>query len=250
MLNKKPALFILCISLSQYPIAHADIPVIDPSSLVQSVLNVQESITQTSQMVQQYQTQLMQYENQLLNSKIPSQFLWDNIQNTLAKLQSAQETLTEYESKLGSLEAYLNQYQTQSFYKEQACFNGQSCTKDEIIALKQSQAQKDEQQKTALNQAFKGIKTQSQNIQQDATRLAALQNKTQLATGMMESLQYANQFAAQQNNQLLKMRELLHSLILVISNQMQHQKDQEAKKKAAAEAFHKNTIKTSDVIRW
>lgn len=55
----------------------------------------------------------------------------------------------------------------------------------------------------------KGIARQSENILHDSDKLQLLQSRAQTAQGQMEAIQYANQFAAAQNNQLLQLRQIM-----------------------------------------
>ena len=64
-------------------------------------------------------------------------------------------------------------------------------------------------QKQANDGLFKGIDQQQDSLQADARQLERLQSAAQGAVGQMQAIQYANQLASAQGNQLLQIRGLL-----------------------------------------
>ena len=86
---------------------------------------------------------------------------------------------------------------------------------------------------------LRGLDHHSQQIPLDAAQLQILQQRTQTAEGQMEALQYANQLAAHQANQLLQIRQMLIAQHNAINAQNQAKVDQEAMWQAARETATK-----------
>ena len=123
--------------------SQAGIPVIDGGNLVQNILTALESVAQTltqidmlAQQVEQYQTQLQQYENQLQNTLAPAASIWDSASSVIDKLIAAQNSLSYYENKLGSLNSYLDKFQDANYYRNSPCFTPQGCSDAEMKAMR------------------------------------------------------------------------------------------------------------------
>jgi P-type conjugative transfer protein TrbJ len=190
--------------------AQAGIPVIDGGNLVQNVISTIESITQTLKQIEEYKTQLEQYENQLQNSLTLSRFEWDDAQTTMRNLRNSVDTLNMYKNRLGSLEKYLEKYQDLAHYENSPCFNESGeCTAEERAAMEANMRLIMEARKNANDDLFRVVDQQHGLLQDDADTLASLQTNSQSADGQMQALQYANQFASQQTNQLLQIRGMM-----------------------------------------
>lgn len=72
-----------------------------------------------------------------------------------------------------------------------------------------SQTYGSEAQKRANDAVLRGVDQQQTALQNDARQLVHLQQQAQGATGQMAAIQYANQLASAQTNQLLQIRGLL-----------------------------------------
>ncbi|HLP81980.1 MAG TPA: conjugal transfer protein TrbJ, partial [Nitrosomonas sp.] len=84
----------------------------------------------------------------------------------------------------------------------------------------------------------------------DAKTLERLQSSAQSATGRLEALQYANQFASQQANQLLQIRGLMMAQQNAMATRMQAEADREAQEAASAEKLRKGGYRSSQVRYW
>ncbi|WP_436410227.1 P-type conjugative transfer protein TrbJ [Pseudomonas citronellolis] len=194
----------------------AGIPVIDGANLSNNVVTAFESAAQTvkqieeyATQVQQYQTQLEQYENMIQNTAAPAAYIWDQANATINKLMAAQDMLNYYTNQAGSLESYLSKFQDASFYKSSPCFRGGGCTEADREELEKHQEMTSESQKNANDALFKSISQQQENLKADARQLEDLQQAATTADGQVKAIQYANQLASQQTNQLLQLRSLL-----------------------------------------
>lgn len=83
-------------------------------------------------------------------------------------------------------------------------------------------------QKKANDAMFKGLDLQQNALNNDAATLEQLQSGAQSATGRMQAIQYANQLASHQANQLLQIRGLLIAQQNAIATKMQADADREA----------------------
>ncbi|MDD4616144.1 MAG: P-type conjugative transfer protein TrbJ [Alphaproteobacteria bacterium] len=209
------------------PQAHAQgIPVIDASSLAQI-------ITQGLQQIQQYQTQLQQYANQLQNTATPPSYIWDQAVNTMTQLKNSIDTLSGYTSSYGSLNSYLNNFQATSSYQSSPCFSSTGCTQAQWGALETQQRFGSQVQKDTLDAEIKGLVQQQNALITDANTLQNLQTGAQSATGQMQAIQYANQLASNQANQLLQIRALLVAQQNAQAARAQVVADREAQEDAA-----------------
>jgi P-type conjugative transfer protein TrbJ len=90
------------------------------------------------------------------------------------------------------------------------CFSLQEkCNEGAWKLLKEGQNTSTDAQKNANDSLLRGLSEHQNQIPLDAAHLQVLQQRTESAQGQMEALQYANQLAAYQANQLLQMRQML-----------------------------------------
>ena len=231
------------------PTTHAGIPVIDGGNLTQNMLTALESIAQTlkqaeqyAKQVEQYQTQLQQYENMLQNTAAPTAYIWDQATATINKLIQAQDMLAYYQNRAGSLDAYLGKYQDVAYYRASPCFSGAGCSEAEWAAMNENQRLASESQKRANDALFRGLDQQQENMQADARQLERLQSAATTADGQVKAIQYANQLASHQSNQLLQIRGLMVAQQNALVVRMQAQADLEAKQQAAHAASTEGRI--------
>lgn len=241
----KASLALIASSIAFAP-AHAGIPVIDAGNLSQNIVSALESVSQTAQQIQQYQLQLQQYENMLKNTAAPAAYIWDQAQATMTSLNSAINTLNTYKQQLGSIDSYLSKFQDLSYYRNSSCFTSAGCSATQFAAVsKDADKLSAESQKKANDAVFKGLDQQQTQLQQDAARLQSLQSRAQGATGQMQAIQYANQLASAQTNQLLQIRALLIAEQNAVATRNQALADKEAREKAASEQLRKGAYTAS-----
>lgn len=241
----------LVVALSAGPLtAHAGIPVIDVANLSQTLMTAIESVAQTLKQIEQYQTQLQQYENQIQNTMAPAAYIWDRAQSTIDGLVTAVDTLNYYKTQLGSVDAYLGKFQDVAYYRGSPCFSGAGCSDAEWTAMSENRRLASESQKKANDALFRGLDKQQDALKADARTLEQLQSSAQGASGQMEALGYANQFASQQANQLLQIRGLLVAQQNAVTTRMQAELDREAQQTAASEQLRKNRYSASPERAW
>ncbi|MCH1879083.1 P-type conjugative transfer protein TrbJ [Alcaligenes ammonioxydans] len=225
--------------------AHAGIPVIDAGNLKQNVLTAMESVAQTLKQVEQYQTQLQQYENMLQNTAAPAAYIWDQAQSTINSLMDAVDTLNYYRNQAGSLDKYLAKFQDAAYYRGSPCFSASGCTDADWASMNASRGMGSESQKRANDALLLGLSQQQTALKNDARTLGRLQSQAQNATGQMQAISYANQFASQQANQLLQIRGLLIAQQNAAGAKLQAEADLDAKQQAAHAAATESRIETT-----
>ncbi|EOM7671337.1 P-type conjugative transfer protein TrbJ [Escherichia coli] len=230
--------------------AQAGIPVIDGTNLSQTTITAIQQVAQVQKQIEQYRTQLQQYENMLQNTMAPAAYIWDQAQSTINGLMSAVDTLNYYKNQAGSIDAYLGKFKDVSYYKSSPCFTLSGCTDAERSAMEENRRLASESQKKANDALFRGIDQQQDNLKSDARTLQQLQAKAQGAQGQMEAIQYANQFASQQANQLLQIRGLLVAQQNAIATQMQAQQDRQAQQDAAGAKLREGSYRASPAKSW
>ncbi|WP_020405873.1 P-type conjugative transfer protein TrbJ [Hahella ganghwensis] len=232
------------------PPANAGIPVIDGTNLAQNILSALEAVSQTAKQIQQYQTQLQQYENDLQNTMAPSAFLWDRAESTINDLIDASNTLDYYKTELGSLDNYLNKFGSVAYYRGSPCYSTSGCTPAEWEAMEKNRRLASESQKKANDALFRSLDQQQNNLESDARQLQRLQSTAQSADGQLAAIQYANQFASNQSNQLLQIRGLLIAQQNATATRMQATVAKEAQEEAAAEQLRKGSYVPSPARSW
>lgn len=230
--------------------AQAGIPVIDGTNLSQTTVTAIQQVAQVQKQIEQYRTQLQQYENMLQNTMAPAAYIWDQAQSTINGLMQAVDTLNYYKNQAGSIDAYLGKFKDVSYYKSSPCFTLSGCTDAERSAMEENRRLASESQKKANDALFRGIDQQQDNLKSDARTLQQLQAKAQGAQGQMEAIQYANQFASQQANQLLQIRGLLVAQQNAIATQMQAQQDRQAQQDAAGAKLREGSYRASPAKSW
>jgi P-type conjugative transfer protein TrbJ len=242
-------LFVYVVSITTTPI-YAGIPVIDGGNLIQNVLQAIESISQTLKQIESYKTQLQQYETMLKNTTSPSTYTWDRAMETMNRLLGSIDTLNYYKTQLGSIDSYLNKFQDLSHYRNSPCFSEAGCSASEWADLLNSQNFGSETQKRAVDALFKGLDTQQDAMVTDARTLQTLQSTAQGATGQVQAIGYANQFASQQTNQLLQIRGLLVAQQNAIATRNQALADREAQQGAAGQQLRRGSFQSSPLRSW
>lgn len=227
---------VLSTSLILAPISPSfgGIPVIDGTNLSQNILSTIEAVAQTAKQIQQYQTQLQQYENMLQNTLAPAAFIWDRASYTMNQMVEATNTLRYYQNQLGSLDAYLGKFHNVAYYRSSPCFNGSGgCTPTEKALLEETLLLSSRSQHEANQAVITGVNLQFDSLARDAENLESLQLQAQGADGQLAAIQYANQFASNQANQLLQIRSLMAAQYNAVATKMQADADRDARQEAA-----------------
>jgi type IV secretion system protein TrbJ len=234
---------------ASYP-ASAGIPVIDAANLSNGIMNTMESVAQTLKQIAEYKLQLDQYQDQLKNTAAPAAYIWDNAVSTMNNLRNAMDTLKGYKTSLGSLNAYLDKFQDVNYYKSSPCFTSVGCTPAQWQALKDMEQFGGDAQKKTNDALLRALDQQQDGLNNDAAQLQSLQAGAQGSKGRMEAIQFANQIASQQANQLLQIRALLIAQQNAITTRNQALSSREAKENAASEQIRKGTFTASPLKKF
>ncbi|MFC1098359.1 P-type conjugative transfer protein TrbJ [Pasteurella multocida] len=207
-LSKKfsAGVLLLLMGTASLPSHASGIPTFDGANAVQTTITALNTVQQYMQQIQEYQTQLLQYENQLKNSLAPASYIWSEALKTMNDLQRTVNDLKALKAQLGDVNAYLEKFGDISYYQNASCYTNKSQCHEEFHKQRQEFSKL---QKAANDALTKGISAQNDAIISDSRKLQQLQSKAQTAQGQMEALQYANQLAAAQNNQMLQFRQIM-----------------------------------------
>lgn len=219
----------------------AGIPVIDGTNVSQTTISALQNVAAVLKQVQQYSMQLQQYEDQLKNSLAPAAYIWDQAQDTMSKLQDAQSELERYKNSLGSIDQFVNTYLSSSSYNS-SCLAKGVCSAAELAKISENATVQNDIEKNANDAAFKSLSAQQSSLNADASKLDRIQRSAQSAQGRMEALGAANQLAAAQANQLMKIRQMLISQYNAITAKMASDQAEEAQSKAIVKSMYSSGI--------
>lgn len=185
-------------------------PVFDFANWIQNGKMIATQVSEYKTQVDQYHNQINQYQNMLENTKSLTSFQWDNANSVINNLLQSTDTIDYYKQEAGSLQGYLDRFQSQDYYQKTPCFNGTGhCSAEELKKIKQSRLAASVAEKRANDAMLKGIDKQQQSLKNDSTTLRVLQSQAQNATGQKQALQAASQLASNQSHQLLQIRGVL-----------------------------------------
>ncbi|MXS77950.1 P-type conjugative transfer protein TrbJ [Nitrosomonas sp. JL21] len=210
------------------------IPVIDAANIAQSIVTATESVDQTLILIDQYKKQLEQYENMVRNTLAPPAYLWAKAQFAMNKLIHLTNTIRYYEQTYGGIDGYMQRFRNVEYYRSSPCFSvEEKCNEAAWKLLQDGQNTSTDAQKKANDGLLTGLSEHQSQMPVDAAHLQLLQQRTETAEGQMAALQYANQLAAFQANQLLQMRQMLIAQHNALNTQAQAEVDLKAMQQAA-----------------
>lgn len=210
--------------------------VIDIANVKQTTITAIESVEQTLKQIEEYKTQLMQYENMIRNTLAPPAYLWAKAQYAMNKLIHLTNTIRYYEQTYGGLDGYMQRFRNVEYYRSSPCFSiEEKCNEAAWKLLQDGQNTSTDAQKQANDGLLTGLSEHQNQMPVDAAHLQLLQQRTETAEGQMAALQYANQLAAFQANQLLQMRQMLIAQHNAFNTQAQAEVDLKAMQQAARE---------------
>ncbi|WP_419419464.1 P-type conjugative transfer protein TrbJ [Legionella sp. D16C41] len=226
-------------------------PVFDVANWIQNGKMILNQIKEYKTQVDQYKNQLQQYQNMLENTKSLTSFQWDNANSVINNLLESTNTIDYYKQEAGSLQGYLDRFQSQEYYQKTSCFNGNGpCSPEELRKINQSRLTASVAEKRANDAMLKGIDKQQQSLKTDSAKLRILQSQAQSAVGQKQALQAASQLASNQSHQLLQIRGLL-----LAQQNAQAVKDAASTNKEAIQAagdtqFRAGTYHKSSSKKW
>ncbi len=181
-----------------------------------------------------------QFDNMQANTRTPETYLWAEVQQSMNQLIQLSNAISMIRGQYGGVDQILSRFQNYAYYRVSPCISAQAVCDDAAWkSILQGQLVSTDIQKKANDALLRGIDYQENQIPLDAQHLQILQEKTSTATGRMEAIQYANQLAAHQANQLLQLRQLMVSHYTVEEAKTQAENDKKALQQAAKEVMTK-----------
>jgi P-type conjugative transfer protein TrbJ len=209
------------------PSANAQISVIDVANVRQTTVSALQNVATVAKQIQQYQTQLQQYQNMIQNTVGAPVQLWQQATQTIDSLQRQVNQISSFARQAGDVNTYMNQFKNPSYYQTNACTFG-NCTAAQRAAALSATRARTTSQMAANADAMNGINSAMTTLASDGQRLDQLQANATGASGQMQALSYANQFAAQQASELQKIRGVLLAQSAALTAQSQYQLDRDA----------------------
>jgi len=225
------------------------LPVFDYPNWVLNIKSVANQVNQIRNQVDQYKLQLNHYNTLVTNTQSLTSFQWDNANQVINNLLESTNTIDYYKQEAGSLQGYLDRFQSYDFYQKSRCFNG-NCSEKALERLKQSKAQASSAEKRANDAMLKGIDKQQHRMKKDSETLSLLQEKAQNAEGQKQALQAASQLASNQSHQLLQIRGLMLAQHNAQVTRYASLANKEAIKEAGDERFRQGSYSPSKGQQW
>jgi P-type conjugative transfer protein TrbJ len=205
--------------------AHAGIPVIDFSEIVQSTISAVEDVNQAAQLVLTYKNELAQYERMLTDGVVPAVYLWDNIQQTISSMQQARADLAQVRNIRGLAQDELKKLTDLDYYRSSNCYNSQGAHGGCYDGYRKLFEQEHALETVANDSRYDLLDAQDKELDARYDHLQQLQQNAATAKGQLEAVQYGNQLASAQITELMDTRALLIS---------QQRVEAEAERKALA----------------
>lgn len=185
-------------------------PVFDVANWMQNGKMIATQLSEHKTQIDQYKNQIDQYQNMLENTKSLTTYQWDDANSVINNLLESTNTIDYYKQEAGTLQGYLDRFQSQEYYQKNSCFNDSGqCSTEELKKIKQSRLAASVAEKRSNDAMIKGIDKQQQSLKSDSAKLHNLQSQAQSATGQKQALQAASQLASNQSHQLLQIRGVL-----------------------------------------
>lgn len=186
---------------------------------------------QLATQAQQLSTQINQYKDMLTNSNGVSTHVWGKARqdfNRLTQLMGQSRSLAYSAGNLDN--QFATRYGTYQSYQRQKMGTADWQNK--------YQQWTKEGQDNALY-ALKGLGMQAAQMQDEQMAMQRLQAMSQSAQGRMEALQIANMMAAQNVEQVQKLRQLMMMQLQMQANYIAQQQDKDAARQVAREKFYR-----------
>lgn len=227
----------LCITLSLILTTFGEQPVKAQNAVIctncgtewTQLMNKAMMAKQVATQAQQLGTQINQYKDMLINSKGLSTQVWGQAMQDFSKLQnlmsqsrsmaySASNLDGQFSSRYGTYDAYLNR-------------------KMDAKDWQNKYAQWSQEGSDNARYALKGLGLQASQMQNEQALMQQLQSMAGSAEGRMQALQVANMMAAQNVEQVMKLRQMMMLQLQMQANYLAQQQDRMATQEAAHQRF-------------
>jgi P-type conjugative transfer protein TrbJ len=195
-------------------------------------------VQQLAQQAQQLQTEVGQLQNMQLNTQVAPNQVWGTAVQDFNQLTSLLQQSQALASTAGNLDQqFATRYGTYTTY-----LTGKLTAND--WKSKYSQWSKEATDNALYT--MKGLGLQSAQMQDEQALMQQLQGLSGSTQGRMQALQVANMMAAQNVDQIQKLRQLMMMQLQMQANYVAMQQDKEAAKEANRENLYSNWKNTPD----
>lgn len=213
--------------------------VTDPVHTVQTIIaeamRAADSAADYAQQYRQLQTQMQQYQDMVRQAQNLPDSVWANVTNDLQRLAQLQSQSRSISHTMGNLdERFRSSFKGYDDYAQQM---GQG----NFNATAKYRQWADEGFDNARF-AIRAAGMQASMFQSEDQVMQSLINQSQSATGRMQAIQVGNQIAAQQVQQMQKLRELMATQITMQANALALATDEQAQNAAAQQQFNNSEI--------
>lgn len=195
------------------------------------LMNKAMQVKQLATQAQQLSTQINQYKDMVTNSQGVPTHLWGRAMsdfNQLTQLMGRSRSLAysagdldgQFANRYGTYDAYLTKKMGANDWRNKYTQWSKEGTDNALYTLK-------------------GLGMHANQLQQDQALQQRLQAMAGSAQGRMEALQVANMMAAQNADQLMKLRELMMMQLQMQANFIAQQQDRQAAQDAASKNYFK-----------
>jgi P-type conjugative transfer protein TrbJ len=193
------------------------------------LFNKVQMVKQLATQFQQLQAQINQYQNMIQNTSGVSQHVWGNALGDIQKLNALLQQSKALAFSAGNLDSqFAQRYQGYKTYAASQMNSADWRNKYNQWSREASD--------NALY-ALKAANAQNIAMQDENALMKRLQALSQSAQGRMEALQIANMMAAQNVEQVQKLRQLMMLQLQMQANYYQLQQDKEDALQAARDRF-------------
>jgi P-type conjugative transfer protein TrbJ len=207
------------------------------------LFNKLQMLKQVETGIQQLQTQINQYQDMMSNSQGFSSQVWGNafrdigklnalIQQSKALAYSASNLDSQFSKRYGDYKTYQTRKMNGSDWDQKYDQWSRETSDNALYTLK-------------------AVGLQSSQMQDEDTLIQQLQAMSQSAQGRMQAIQVGNMMAAQNINQIQKLRQLMMLQLQMQANYIAAQQDKVAAEQAARKQyFHRIDVSTRDGKRY
>jgi P-type conjugative transfer protein TrbJ len=207
------------------------------------LFNKLQMLKQVETGIQQLQTQINQYQDMMSNSQGLSIQVWGNAYRDIGKLNALIQQSKALAYSASNLDSqFSKRYGDYKTYQARK-MNGSDWDK------KYDQWSRE----TSDNALYtlKAVSMQSSQMQDEDTLMQQLQAMSHSAQGRMQAIQVGNMMAAQNINQIQKLRQLMMLQLQMQANYIAAQQDKVAAEQAARrQYFHRIDVSTRDGKRY
>ncbi len=184
---------------------------------------------QLATQAQQLSTQINQYKDMLTNSNGVSTHVWGQAMQDFAKLQNLMSQSRSMAYSASNLDGqFSSRYETYDSY-----LNRTMGAKD----WQNKYTQWSQEGSDNARYALKGLGLQASQMQNEQALMQQLQSMAGTAQGRMQALQVANMMAAQNVEQVMKLRQMMMLQLQMQANYLAQQQDRMAAQEAAHQRF-------------